>query len=75
MNDRYIYLKSRTQRIERELARIIESCDNILKRLESPLIETHRGKITSAIGEETSTARLRKRVKDALIFLKDATGD
>lgn len=52
---------------------IIEGCNNILARLASPLIDTHRGKITSAIGEETNVANLRKRAKDALLFLQDAT--
>ena len=72
MNDRYSYLKSRTQRITRELSQIVESCDNILTRLQSPLIETARGKLNPDIAEETKVALLRKRTKDALIFLRDA---
>lgn len=71
MNDRYTYLRARAQRITRELDAVIEGCDNILKRLESPLTETFRGKLNVDRDNETKVELLRRRAKDALLHLKD----
>ena len=73
MNDRYPYLKARSQRIARELAQIIEGCENILVRTHSTLNDTARGKLNPDVKEEANVAKLRKRAKDALLLLKDAT--
>lgn len=70
MNDRYNWLLSRAQRALRELNQVVEGCDNILKRAESPLTETARGKLNPDVRDEAKTELLRRRAKDAILHLK-----
>jgi hypothetical protein len=74
MNNRYPYLRANVLRKIRDLNQIVEGCDNILKRMESPIMtDTYRGKRNPDWNEEEKVARLRKRVKDAIIHLKVGT--
>lgn len=66
---RYPYVVSRTQRILRELKRMSDDLDVLLKRMESPLIETARGKINPDIAAENKMYVLRSRIKDAILHL------
>lgn len=74
MNDRYAWLRANAQRTIRDLNRVVEGCDAILKRLDSPLMtDTARGKRNPDIHEGEKVALLRKRAKDAILHLKVST--
>lgn len=67
---RYSYVKSRTQRILRELNHMADDLDVLLKRMQSPLTETWRGKINPDVASENKMYVLRGRIKDAIVHLR-----
>lgn len=70
---RYPYVKSRAQRILRELRVMHEDLGTLLKRLESPLTETARGRINPDNAAETKMYLLRSRINDAITHLTVGT--
>lgn len=66
---RYPYVKSRTQRILRELAKMENDLGVLLRRLESPLIETARGQLNPDTKAENKMYVLRSRIRDAIMHL------